>query len=259
MAATPTGGRRRVVTHCGEQRLAAFTLPHGGFMRALVRPRRVGVLAAVQAMAVLGLAGCPSAAGAAAQPPPAPAAAITPGVSAPAAPHFLSPLPAPGLPAGICARMRHPGSGRPDAVRSAGQHAGQAAGRRYQAERIPVGFRVRPGRPAECVRPDVGCRSAEHWHRGDRGRVQRPECGERSRQVPRGRGPARLRGGQRLPEDRQPGGRHNPPARRRSDRRVGGRGVPRPGHGVGDLPELQDIAGRGQSSANSADLGPAVN
>jgi hypothetical protein len=74
-------------------------------MRAFVRPWRAGVLVAVPALAVLGLVGMPSLAGAATgQPPPAPAgaAAVTAGgSSAPAVPHFLSPLPAASLPAGI--------------------------------------------------------------------------------------------------------------------------------------------------------------
>ena len=71
-------------------------------MRAFVRPWRAGVLVAVPALAVLGLAGMPSLAGAATgQQPPAPAVAVTPGASAPVAPRFLSPLPTPALPAGI--------------------------------------------------------------------------------------------------------------------------------------------------------------
>jgi hypothetical protein len=73
-------------------------------MRAFVRPWRAGVLVAVPALAVLGLAGLPSLAGAATgQPPPAPpgSAAVAPGASAPAVPRFLSPLPAAALPAGI--------------------------------------------------------------------------------------------------------------------------------------------------------------
>jgi hypothetical protein len=73
-------------------------------MRAFVRSWRVGVLVAVPALAALGLAGLPSLAGAATgQPPPAPAGAtaVAPGASAPASPHFVSPLPAPALPAGI--------------------------------------------------------------------------------------------------------------------------------------------------------------
>ena len=73
-------------------------------MRAFMRPWRAGVLVAVPALAVLGLAGIPSLAGAATgQPPPAPAGAATvaPGGPAQAAPRFLSPLPTPVLPAGI--------------------------------------------------------------------------------------------------------------------------------------------------------------
>src|ERR1700730_12418730 len=38
-------------------KLAAFILPHGGFMRAFVRPWRAGVLVAVPALALLGAAG----------------------------------------------------------------------------------------------------------------------------------------------------------------------------------------------------------
>jgi hypothetical protein len=72
-------------------------------MRALVRPWRAGVLVAVPALAVLGLAGMPSVAGAATdQPPPVPTgAAVRPAASAQVAPHFLSPLAAAPLPAGI--------------------------------------------------------------------------------------------------------------------------------------------------------------
>jgi hypothetical protein len=72
-------------------------------MRAFVRLRRPGVLIAVPALAVLGLAGMPSVAGAAtASSPVVPQpAAIAPGASVPAAPRFLSPAPAAPLPAGI--------------------------------------------------------------------------------------------------------------------------------------------------------------
>jgi len=71
-------------------------------MRAFVRPWRAGVLVAVPALALLGLAGMPAGA-ATGQPPPAPAgaAAVAPAASGPAVPHFLSPLPAASLPAGI--------------------------------------------------------------------------------------------------------------------------------------------------------------
>ena len=72
-------------------------------MRAFVRPWRAGVLVAVPALAILGLAGMPSLAGAATgQPPPVvvQSAAVTPDASATAAPRFLSPLPTPALPAG---------------------------------------------------------------------------------------------------------------------------------------------------------------
>src|SRR6266851_2083645 len=88
---------------CGEA-ISPLSLPHGGFMRAFMRPWRAGVLVAVPALALLGLAGMPSLAGAATgQPPPAPAgaAAVSAGTSAPAVPHFLSPPPAVSLPAGI--------------------------------------------------------------------------------------------------------------------------------------------------------------
>src|ERR1035438_6643716 len=87
---------------CGETS-SPLPLLHGGFMRAFVRPWRAGVLVAVPALAILGLAGMPSLAGAATgQPPPVAAgvAAVAPGASAPVAPHFLSPLPTPALPAG---------------------------------------------------------------------------------------------------------------------------------------------------------------
>jgi hypothetical protein len=72
-------------------------------MRAFVRLRRPGVLIAVPALAVLGLAGTPSVAGAAtASSPVVPQpAAVAPGASAPAAPRFLSRQPAAPLPAGI--------------------------------------------------------------------------------------------------------------------------------------------------------------
>src|SRR5260370_40477403 len=82
---------------CGEA-ISPLSLPHGGFMRAFMRPWRARVLVAVPALAVLGLAGHPRRPRGAPRttpPAPPPAPPRPPGGAPPPAPPPPAPPPPP--------------------------------------------------------------------------------------------------------------------------------------------------------------------